>query len=140
MKAAMSYALTAAIVASIIIQLYSMWRIWNGFRNVRKRPFDPRRRPAPDDMGFFCHPDVPGDDEGDDVAGMLTAMGYEWNLAWMEIDAPDLYEAGLTNHPSRWADWSPTPPDGTGWQLVMVGDTEDGPQALFVRPMQRGAK
>lgn len=34
--------------------------------------FDPMRLPEPDSLGFFMHPDVPGEEEDDDVAAMFS--------------------------------------------------------------------
>ena len=37
--------------------------------------FEPEKLPAPDEMGFFFHPDIPGEDESDDVrTGCWTAL------------------------------------------------------------------
>lgn len=96
--------------------------------------FDPRRLPAPDNMGFFCHPDIPGEDERDDVPAMLKALGYAVALVSMESDAPDLADAwGDFEDMTAPMRWTPTPPDGGGWFLVAKYDTEDGPHAMFVR-------
>lgn len=97
--------------------------------------FAPERLPQPDEMGFFCHPDVP-DDEEVDVRPLITALGYETAFVGMDYDAPEdlvdaWYEEQDMTAPSR---WSPTPPDGDGWTLAAKYDTESGPYAMFVRP------
>lgn len=98
--------------------------------------FDPERLPEPDEMGFFMHPDVPGEDESDDVAGMLKAMGFEWSMCSFEDDASEANVDAWFD--SQYRDivirWEPTTPAGEGWILVGKTDTEDGPFALFVRP------
>ena len=100
--------------------------------------FDKERLPAPDEHGYFCHPDVPGEDEGDDVHEMLLELGYESKGILFELDAPstlvdDYYER---DNQSAVARWEPTEPTwcGDGWALVAKCETEDGPCALFVRP------
>lgn len=107
--------------------------------------FDPARLPAPDEIGFFMHPDVPGDDESDDVATMIREMGFEFSLVDFDSDGDEddvhawwFAHDGLTNEDMKSCmdRWNPTPPDGEGWILVSKHDTEDGPHALFVRPVQ----
>lgn len=97
--------------------------------------FDPAKLPAPNDMGFFCHPDIPGEDESDDVAALCLKMGFAISAVDMDSDAPELSDAWHENEdmtaPARWI---PTPPAGGGWVLVAKFDTEDGPCAIFVRP------
>jgi hypothetical protein len=60
-------------------------------------------------------------------------------------DAPapllEKYENGGSPWSSdTWEDavkaWQPTPPEGEGWFLLTVYDTEDGPYACFARPSQ----
>ena len=105
--------------------------------------FDPMRLPEPDSMGFFMHPDVPGEEEDDDVAAMLHEMGFEFSTVCFEIEADendaDAWFCGdLASNEAQaiMVRWQPTNPPGDGWILVSKYDTEDGPQALFVRPVQ----
>ena len=97
--------------------------------------FEPEKLPAPDEMGFFFHPDIPGEDESDDVRALCLALGFDAAGVAMEDDAPALSdewaEAEDMTAPTR---WTPTPPNGDGWTLVAKYDTEDGPAAMFVRP------
>lgn len=91
--------------------------------------FSPERLPPPDEYGFFVHPDLPCDDEDEDVGGFDIAF------VGMEYDAPGLADEYVDDEdmtaPTR---WTPTPPKGDGWMLAAKYDTEDGPYALFVRP------
>jgi len=100
--------------------------------------FEPENLPPPDENGFFLHPDVPGEEEGDDVRAMFREMGYDAASVSFEFDAPvDLrdayYEIGDETAVAR---WTPTPPGGAGWVLVGKCDTEDGPSAIFTRRLQ----
>ncbi len=97
--------------------------------------FAPERLPQPDEMGFFCHPDVPEDEEAD-LRPLIAALGYETAFVGMDDDAPEdvvdaWYEEQDMSAPNR---WSPTPPNGDGWRLTAKYDTESGPYAMFVRP------
>lgn len=97
--------------------------------------FDLAKLPSPDEMGFFHHPDIPGDEEGDDVKSLCLAMGFDAAAVDMDSDAPELSDAWYEDEdmaaPTR---WTPTPPAGDGWILVAKYDTEDGPCAMFVKP------
>ena len=97
--------------------------------------FEPAKLPAPDEMGFFFHPDIPGEEETDDVHALCKALGFDAAAVAMEDDAPELSddwsESEDITAPTR---WTPTPPAGEGWMLVAKYDTEDGPHAMFVRP------
>lgn len=94
------------------------------------------RLPAPDELGFFFHPDIPGEEESDDVASMLKAMGFEWATRSFDEDADEADVNEWFDSPQRdiIIRWEPTPPSGDGWNLIAKGDTDDGPFALFVRP------
>ena len=97
--------------------------------------FEPENLPSPDEMGFFIHPDVPGEDESDDVKALCLGLGFDAAGVSMESDAPELSDAWHWDEDMTAATrWTPTPPDGEGWQLVAKYDTEDGPRAMFVRP------
>ncbi len=83
----------------------------------------------PDDMGEWEHPDfrwalIP--DEGDARQSFQDA-GFE--LRSLERDlSNDEFERGCLG-------WTP-PSLGGGWFLVLVLDTEDGPQAIYARNTQ----
>ena len=105
--------------------------------------FDPARFPEPDELGFFMHPDVPGEEESDDVPALLREMGFRYSFASFEHDGDkddvnswwfaedQLAPAEMKAIMER---WSPPSPDDSGWILVAKFDTESGPYALFVLP------
>lgn len=102
---------------------------------VRKLMFDPARLPPPDEMGFFFHPDIPGEDEDDDVRALCRSAGFETAVLTMDLDAPELSDAWHDDDMSAPTRWHPTLAPENTWQLVAKFDTEDGPCALFVRPI-----
>lgn len=98
--------------------------------------FEPEKLPAPDEMGFFFHPDIPGEEESDDVKALCRAMGFQTWIVFMEYDEPDLYDEWHESEElTAVLRWVPMPPAGDGWIIVAKFDTEDGPCALFVRPV-----
>ena len=98
--------------------------------------FDQERMPAPDEYGYFFHPDIPGEDEGDDIRAMLRDLGYSAAVVEFEYDATDKLHDDYYEREDQTAvgRWTPSAPDGDGWMLVAKYETEDGPQALFVAP------
>ena len=82
------------------------------------------------------HPDVPGEDESEDMYALCADLGFEATCVMMDDDAPEeLWDAYFYDRdPEAVSRWTPTPPNGDGWTLVSVYDCEDGPGAMFVRP------
>lgn len=109
--------------------------------------FDPTRLPPRDEYGFTFHPDLEdprwehpdlGEEYLSDEA--ILAAGFESSQRQFEYDAPEhlrnrYYEGGEAE---ACAEWQPSTPEGEGWMLVGIWDTEDGPYAMFVRHAQAG--
>lgn len=87
-----------------------------------------------DEYGHLYNPAFPILDEGDDVRMFLGAFGIELCQVSMESDCDDeaLCEAVWAGEKGC-GEWVPTPPEGEGWLLSDIFDTEDGPYALFIR-------
>ena len=106
--------------------------------------FDPARLPEPDSLGFFMHPDVPGEEEDDDVSALLDAMGFKFSFVSFAYDGKDedvdlwFFNCDLLSEEMKsiMARWSPTPPSSEGWILAGKFDHDDGPHALFVKSKQ----
>lgn len=103
--------------------------------------FAPARMPARDEDGYAVHPDLElileDGDEGDELRidlEKLKRAGFEDAYVGFDDDVDDdairdrYFEDG-----TGVSEWQPTTPDGEGWQLVGVYDTENGPYAMFVR-------
>lgn len=99
---------------------------------LRKKLLTPRKI-LRDENGWLTHPDYPVCDEGTRADKFLEAFGIETRFRSMESDLPDFaerwHEDGLTDC----SEWTPTPPEGDGWLLLEIYDTEDGPYAMFGR-------
>lgn len=110
----------------------------------------PERMPARDDEGWAAHPDLdlllmdpPDGVEAEDSEqpvdpDKLRAAGFDWKYFGMDSqlaeDHPAYHRYFDLGEPNC-SDWEPEPPAGEGWRLVAIWDTEDGPQAMFVRPL-----
>lgn len=99
---------------------------------LRDKLFD-GRQVTRDAEGWYYHPALPNTDEDVNLENLLAALRIESVFVSMESDdseAADRYgEAGEADCHY----WKPTAPEGEGWRLLAVYDTEDGPYALFGR-------
>jgi hypothetical protein len=86
-----------------------------------------------DRFGFVSHPAIPACDEDVRIDRLLSAFGLETKFIDLDsdllaADAKDrMYEA------FNFTDWTPSPPDGDGWILLEIQETENGVYALFAR-------
>lgn len=99
---------------------------------LRKKLLTPRKI-LRDDQGFLTHPEFPVCDEGTRADKFLEAFGIETRFRSMENDLPDLHERWCNNGLDDCSEWTPTPPEGDGWLLLSIYDTDDGPYAMYGR-------
>ena len=92
--------------------------------------------------GTFVHPHLPAhDDDGeDDIIPLVHAQGFEIRNVLGDSVGQDFPEDAAEDpgEDAYWKamrEWNPAPPDGEGWMLAAMIDTEDGPDAWFVRPL-----
>lgn len=86
-----------------------------------------------DKQGYWINPALPTCDENVSYAALLTAFGLEMAHVWAESQLEDeVYDAMV--EASDCSGWTPKPPEGDGWVLVSVHNSEDGDLAWFVRP------
>jgi len=85
-----------------------------------------------DEMGCGDHPALPMLEEDMNPLQFFGALGIELtgSMAESQMDA-DAYEAMVEACDSRV--WTPARPDGEGWVLVSIFETEDGPAAWWIR-------
>ncbi|HSH72378.1 MAG TPA: hypothetical protein VK974_04895 [Methylophilaceae bacterium] len=103
--------------------------------------FNPERMPGRDEFGFVGHPDadliyrqMATDDEGEAAWRFIENLGYEYKVVSLEGDASEeictRYFEGNSPDCSYWV---PSKPEGEGWLLAWITDTEDGPAAVYVK-------
>lgn len=102
-------------------------------------------QPAPvqrDEYGNWFHPDIPtfyGSDEATEDSpkwkDWLKEQGLEHTYYALEFEDEDhpAYQSYYEKNTADISAWNPGPPDGEGWFLLSICDTEDGPYAYFVR-------
>lgn len=95
-----------------------------------------------DQDGHWMHPGLPWNEIEDDAdcTPWIEKWGFDWKLVGLEGDAPpEMVERYFESNESDCSYWTPTPPEGDGWFLAAIYDTEDGPYAMFLRPKQASA-
>lgn len=88
-----------------------------------------------DDDGHVWHPALPILDEGCSLILLLEALGFMTAIVRMESDCEDDDLLDRVAEGESCLAWTPTPPTGDGWNLVLIEETEDGPLAAFIRPI-----
>jgi hypothetical protein len=87
-----------------------------------------------DEDGWLAHPDYPICDEDVRADKFLDAFGIESSFVAMDGDADQAFvDRYFEDDESNCTPWTPTPPEGEGWMLLEIYDTEDGPYAMFAR-------
>ncbi|MEK6294419.1 MAG: hypothetical protein V4793_24135, partial [Paraburkholderia tropica] len=99
---------------------------------LRKKLLTPRKI-LRDEDGYLSHPDFPICDEGTNAGKFLDAFGIDAEFVAMESDDPVAAERYFEAGEAHCSYWTPKPPEGDGWILLEIFDTEDGPCALFGR-------
>lgn len=89
-----------------------------------------------DQFGFWTHPNYP--DLGDNCSSSeaqetLRRLGLELQNVFMKSDAPRLYDSARSDQ--RYSEWIPTRPEGAGWFVLSIHDTDNGPVCQYVRPL-----
>ncbi|EHF11138.1 hypothetical protein HMPREF1030_04980 [Pseudomonas aeruginosa] len=89
-----------------------------------------------DQFGFWTHPNYP--DLADNCSSSeaqetLRRLGLELQNVFMESDAPRLYNSARSDQ--RYSEWIPTRPEGAGWFVLSIHDTDNGPVCQYVRPL-----
>ncbi|MBR8443273.1 hypothetical protein KDW23_01000 [Burkholderia cenocepacia] len=91
-----------------------------------------------DQDGMLSHPAVPYLDEDVNYETFFAAFGIEAAFIHMEDDVDcDTYDRYFASNSPDCSMWTPSTPQGDGWLLLEIYDTEDGPVALFVREKKR---
>lgn len=116
--------------------------------------FDPALMPARDSDGWAFHPNLDQflvDAEGNLLSEndlendsenvyyshtRINAAGFDVTVIDFYDDADQAVREAYEDGAPDIGEWKPTSPEGDGWRLVAISDTEDGPKAMYVRPMQ----
>lgn len=113
---------------------------------LRLPPLDIRPQSVERDKdGYWTHPGYPDHwDEGttsSEITAWFAAQGLESQVVEFEFDASDeLQDMWMETGEPSCSLWSPTYPDGRGWFIFSIHDTERGPVCVWVRPCALSAE
>lgn len=87
--------------------------------------------------GWWTHPDMPVIETSVQFYEWQKQQGFQLCIVMLDGDAGDgTEEAYKTYFDAAVADcsaWQPSNPDGDGWFIVSIHDTEDGPACIWIR-------
>lgn len=87
--------------------------------------------------GNWTHPAVPDWGEGESVETIkawFDAHQIEWRSVALEDDlSAEEYDRWAAKGDYDAEGWEPTKPDGTGWFVLSIHDTDDGPVCWWAR-------
>ena len=90
-----------------------------------------------DEYGQWWHPDLPDWEEGTPgtvIREWISANGLEIsNWVMEDMEDPKAYEKAMAAPNGPCSVWNPEPPEGEGWFLLGICDTENGPSCTWVR-------
>lgn len=97
------------------------------------QPMEPQR----DREGYWTHPGMPAIETSAQFDAWQAEQGFECSVVMLDgddgigaQDAGERYAEGDTDILA----WQPSKPEGEGWFIVSIHDTEDGPACVWVRP------
>lgn len=97
--------------------------------------------PQRDECGFWTHPYffVPANGGEFAAPGELEAClddnRVTGRLKWLEDEVTEEQMEALEAGEFDFSLWNPTPPEGEGWFIGSIHDTEDGPVCYWMRPV-----
>lgn len=94
-----------------------------------------------DDDGWFCHPQYFSEPEWEDPESMtleqfekyVAERGVETAITSLESDDPEANDRYCEDGQVDCSAWEPSKPDGEGWFMLSIHDTEDGPICVWGR-------
>ena len=92
-----------------------------------------------DKYGAWTHTAWPQDGEENALpVTWFAENGLSYAIIEFEHDAPEeIHEAYYDlGDPEQCAKWKPSNPDGDGWFIFSIHETDDGPVCVWVRPLQ----
>lgn len=90
-----------------------------------------------DECGYWDHPDIPWHllPEDADSRPWLLELGFESHFDGLCLEDSAVSDAYFESDDPDCSAWNPQPPDGEGWFLASIYDTEDGPYACWIKPV-----
>jgi hypothetical protein len=89
-----------------------------------------------DENGYWSHPGIPDFDE-DYAAYKAWLTDQRLEICFENLEGEDdshpAYQNYFENENPNISSWNPSWPDGEGWFVLSIHDTEDGPYYVWAR-------
>ena len=90
-----------------------------------------------DNDGWWTHPDMPEVETSEQFNAWQEQQGFQLCIVMLDGDngegSEEVYKTYFDGAVADCSAWQPSKPDGDGWFIVSIHDTEDGPVCLWVR-------
>ena len=88
-----------------------------------------------DESGMFWHPGMPDFDEGEEEKSKqwLADQGLTVKMARLEYADEAIADRYFKSDDPDCSYWEPARPDGEGWFVLSINDTDDGPVCWWAR-------
>ena len=97
------------------------------------QPMEPQRNEG----GWWTHPDMPVIETSEQFDEWQKQQGFQLCIVMLDGDAGDgaeeAYKTYLDGAVADCSAWQPSTPEGDGWFIVSIHDTEDGPACIWIR-------
>lgn len=98
-----------------------------------------------DSDGWFSHPQYLSEPEWEDIEFIermdfdryCAERGIETTITSMESDDLEMLDQYVELGQCDCRDWEPSQPDGDGWFVLSIHDTEDGPVCVWGRRLEQ---
>lgn len=97
------------------------------------KPMEPQR----DRDGYWTHPDVPDIETTEQFNVWQAEQGFQCSVVMLDGDdgvgSEDAQKRYFEDGDTDILVWQPSRPEGEGWFIASIHDTEDGPACLWIR-------
>lgn len=90
-----------------------------------------------DNDGWWTHPDMPEVETSEQFNAWQEQQGFQLCIVMLDGDngegSEEVYKTYFDGAVADCSAWQPSKPDGDGWFIVSIHDTEDGPACIWIR-------
>jgi hypothetical protein len=87
-----------------------------------------------DALGSWTHSRWPKDGEEDAIAkSWFAEHGLDLAIVELEYEPPEVADKYFEDGGPDFSYWQPTHPEGEGWFIFSIHDSDDGPVCVWVR-------
>lgn len=92
---------------------------------------------ARDEEGWWTHPDMPEVETSEQFNEWQSQQGFQLCVVMLDGDngegTEEAYKTYFDGAAADCSAWKPSKPEGEGWFIVSIHDTEEGPACIWIR-------